>query len=181
MTDSDPNRAMIKGLLQTRGHRVTESIHGEDFLRIMEAYKVQKEGSGSDQDDTIATAAAPPIGEPVITASVDSELAEDCRIFLRPKKLTLDVASSRDCFASPFDVVLIDSMAGMSVDGPRAVRTIRAAGFCGLIFGLVGNIHPEDAEHFLEQGVTALLTKPFHIESIKNAITRAIYFSGENC
>ena len=66
----------------------------------------------------------------------------------------------------PYDLVLMDSEMPV-MNGPTATKIIRSLGFHDLIiFGVTGNVLPEDVEMFLNHGVDAVLGKPLSVEKI---------------
>jgi CheY-like chemotaxis protein len=72
-------------------------------------------------------------------------------------------SSSRKCF---YDLLLIDSEMPVMC-GPTATKMIRSLGFDDLIiFGVTGNVLPEDVEMFLDHGVDAVLGKPMNLETM---------------
>ena len=67
----------------------------------------------------------------------------------------------------PFDTILIDyEMPIMS--GPVATSKIRDNGFSGYIFGVTGNMFPEDVQTFIENGANGVLSKPFKMDSLES-------------
>lgn len=62
----------------------------------------------------------------------------------------------------------------MQMKGPEAVRRIRGMGFGkGLkIFGLTGNVMPEDVEAFMQAGTDGVLEKPLVITAFEDAMAK---------
>jgi len=66
---------------------------------------------------------------------------------------------------SRVDVVFIDrNMPNM--DGPEAVKRIRASGYTGLIVGLTGDVSPSSTLQFLEVGANLVIPKPVDIRQL---------------
>lgn len=63
----------------------------------------------------------------------------------------------------PFHFILMDYQMPV-MDGPTAVKEMRAAGFTGVIIGVTGNGLPEDKQKFLLSGANKILLKP--VESV---------------
>ena len=57
-----------------------------------------------------------------------------------------------------------------NMDGPTAVKQIRALGYSAPIFGVTGNGLATDIEHFMVCGADQVLLKPLHISEFYNAI-----------
>ena len=74
----------------------------------------------------------------------------------------------------PYDLVLMDSEMPV-MNGPTATKIIRSLGFNDLvIFGVTGNVLPEDIEMFLNHGVDAVLGKPLTVEKMWEEYDRII-------
>ncbi|MEM1209642.1 MAG: ATP-binding protein [Planctomycetota bacterium] len=76
-----------------------------------------------------------------------------------------------------FDAVLMDMQMPV-MDGPTAVRAIRAAGHPVPIIAFTANVTVEDRESFFEAGCTDFLAKPVKPDDFIDAIRRAIAGEG---
>ena len=69
----------------------------------------------------------------------------------------------------PFDLVLLDyEMPGMN--GPEAVKKIRAMGCDSFVAGVTGNLFPEDIAYFKDCGANIVLGKPFNLRELVNSL-----------
>jgi CheY-like chemotaxis protein len=76
----------------------------------------------------------------------------------------------------PYDLVLMDSEMPV-MNGPTATKIIRSLGFKELvIFGVTGNVLPEDVEMFMDHGVDAVLGKPLTVERIWEEYDQLLHF-----
>jgi CheY-like chemotaxis protein len=76
--------------------------------------------------------------------------------------------------ACPYDLVLMDSEMPV-MNGPTATKIIRSLGFKELVvFGVTGNVLPEDVEMFMNHGVDAVLGKPLTLEKMWEEYDRII-------
>lgn len=64
-----------------------------------------------------------------------------------------------------FHFVLMDHQMPV-MDGPTAVRAMRAAGYAGVVIGVSGNGLPEDQQEFLLSGANKILLKPVDSNSL---------------
>ena len=64
---------------------------------------------------------------------------------------------------SSYDVILLDYLME-ALDGPSAARILRSKHrFKGIIFGVTGNIMPEEVGTFVSYGADAVFMKPFSL------------------
>jgi CheY-like chemotaxis protein len=66
------------------------------------------------------------------------------------------------------DYVMID------LQGPEAVKQIRALNYQGFIIGVTGNILDGDIKHFYDCGLNEILTKPIVESKLHNTIIRLL-------
>eukprot|EP01042_Synura_sphagnicola_P036861 gene36861-biopygen31412 len=73
----------------------------------------------------------------------------------------------------PYDLITMDYQMP-NMDGPTATALIRKEGYLGVIIGVTGNMLQSDVEHFLGQGVDAVLPKPLNISEFEECIERCL-------
>ena len=78
------------------------------------------------------------------------------------------------------DLILMDYMMPV-MNGPTAARAIRYLGYTGPIIGVTGNATQQDILYFVSEGADSVLTKPFTVEDLQEAIAGTLclfdYFS----
>jgi len=79
--------------------------------------------------------------------------------------------------APPFDVVCLDRMMP-GLDGAATATALRAGGYTGAIIGVTGDVHPEDTEVFLANGVDAVVPKPVHMAQLLAVMHRVMRSRG---
>jgi len=97
----------------------------------------------------------------------DGVQAVDLMINLQRHHTTDTVAPVAASLESPsqVDVIFIDrNMPNM--DGPEAVKRIRASGYAGMIVGLTGDVSPSSTLQFLEVGANLVIPKPVDIRQL---------------
>eukprot|EP00607_Mallomonas_marina_P000866 CAMPEP_0182437674 /NCGR_PEP_ID=MMETSP1167-20130531/85207_1 /TAXON_ID=2988 /ORGANISM="Mallomonas Sp, Strain CCMP3275" /LENGTH=474 /DNA_ID=CAMNT_0024630677 /DNA_START=695 /DNA_END=2119 /DNA_ORIENTATION=+ len=77
--------------------------------------------------------------------------------------------------AGRFDVVLMDFQMPR-MNGPEAVKRIRAAGYDGVIIGITGNALQVDIDYFLAHGADKVLPKPVDIKKLEEVLDDMTYF-----
>lgn len=169
----------IVQLLTRHGHVVTLAESGEEFLTLMHNYKVRQKETGQQAAadkclsiSNINSPQAPKSDEEILLA--DSFMAE-LRSNLVPCVSAMDASITSECFNAPYDVVLIWDT---TEEGPHSVRTVRGAGYRGLMIGLTLSTTAEDEEYFMAQGLTSVLRVPLTLESIQSTVIRAIAEAG---
>mmetsp|Transcript_30175 Transcript_30175/g.43099 ORF Transcript_30175/g.43099 Transcript_30175/m.43099 type:complete len:966 (+) Transcript_30175:45-2942(+) len=71
--------------------------------------------------------------------------------------------------APEVDLVLMDyEMPFMK--GPEAAKVLRERGHKGLIIGITGNVLQDDVEHFISCGANSVLSKPLHMQRLKDLL-----------
>ena len=68
-----------------------------------------------------------------------------------------------------YDLILCDNVMP-NMNGPNAVKEIRALGYTGLIVGVTGNMLPDDVADFIAHGANLVLGKPLRMDALKKAI-----------
>lgn len=68
--------------------------------------------------------------------------------------------------AKQFDLILCDNVMP-NMNGPEAVKRIRDLGYKGPIFGVTGNVLPDDIADFIAHGANAVIEKPLKISVLK--------------
>ena len=64
---------------------------------------------------------------------------------------------------APYDLVLCDDQMPC-MNGPEAVKAMRALGFAGAVVGVSGNTLPEDVKKFTSAGANFCLPKPLDVQ-----------------
>jgi CheY-like chemotaxis protein len=83
----------------------------------------------------------------------------------------IEMVTPRACH---FDLILMDSEMPI-MNGPTATKIIRSMGFQQLIiFGVTGNVLPDDVNMFLSHGVDAVIGKPMNIERMWQEYDRIV-------
>lgn len=66
----------------------------------------------------------------------------------------------------PYDVVLMDCFMPV-MDGPPAVKSIKDAGYTGLVVGVSGLSDEIDKQAFIQAGADGCVTKPLSIAAFR--------------
>lgn len=89
------------------------------------------------------------------------------------KCLDLMLSSSSQSPRSRFDLVLMDFEMPV-MNGPTATKILRDHGINVLIFGVTGNVLPEDMHFFEAHGANCVLAKPISMEKLHDAYQRVV-------
>jgi CheY-like chemotaxis protein len=116
--DSNPNRKVMRRLLNSLGHQVSEAKNGAEFVECMKDFY-----------------------------NSDAERVE-----------------------CPYDIILVDDHMPI-MNGPTAIREVRALGFSGIIIGVTGNTEDEDIERFISHGANEVLAKPLNLDTLRTSIS----------
>ena len=139
--DSGIGRNMLRRILLTQGHRVSEAVDGIDLVRKMEMILESKK-SGKQNEIRGASAVE-------VTTSLETPYT--------------GVKWDKSLFN--IDVILIDdNMPEMS--GPVATKVLRHRGYDGMIIGVTGNTLPEDIANFKNHGASHVYSKPLSKEKL---------------
>ena len=139
--DSNMSRTMLRRILLTQGHRVSEAVDGIDLVRKMEIILESKK-SGKQNEIRGASAVE-------VTTSLETPYT--------------GVKWDKSLFN--IDVILIDdNMPEMS--GPVATKVLRHRGYDGMIIGVTGNTLPEDIANFKNHGASHVYSKPLSKEKL---------------
>jgi len=76
------------------------------------------------------------------------------------------MATRAEEFAQPYDLIFMDYEMP-TLNGPEAVKQIRANGSNVFIIGLTGNIMAEDVSYFHACGANAVFAKPFKVREFE--------------
>lgn len=74
-------------------------------------------------------------------------------------RVACDMVAAAASEGKPYDVIMMDYTMP-ELDGPGAVREMRASGYTGIIIGVTGNAHESDIKNFREAGVNEVMIKP---------------------
>ena len=142
--DSGIGRSMLRRVLLTQGHRVSEAVNGIDLIRKMENILENNNNESTAKDSELRDASTTDI-----TASLS----------------TLYTGTKWDKSLFNIDVILIDdNMPEMS--GPITTKVLRHRGYDGIIIGVTGNTSLEDIANFVNHGASHVYSKPLNNETI---------------
>ena len=79
-----------------------------------------------------------------------------------------------------YDIIFMDYQMPV-MDGPTAIKAIRAMGFKGRIVGLTGNALQSDQKYMRDSGADDILLKPVSQELLEAAIYKPVYPSLDFC
>ena len=60
------------------------------------------------------------------------------------------------------------------LNGPEATKVIRELGYSGLIFGVTGNVLPEDVNYFKSMGADDVLSKPISLQVLNQCLGKSL-------
>lgn len=99
-------------------------------------------------------------------------LAKKCRSIREAEDGALSLELIRSSIAGnelKVDLLIVDYQMPV-MDGPTAVKAMRAAGYDGIVIGLTGNAHPNDIQYFLSCGADRVLIKPLRFEELESTL-----------
>jgi CheY-like chemotaxis protein len=93
--------------------------------------------------------------------------------FLSKLNISTSCTSDLSRISDFYDIVLMDdNMPNMT--GPEATKCARQNGYKGIIYGVTGNSHYDQIEHFKKSGANEIFEKPLDLEKLKLCFCRQI-------
>ena len=194
--DAISNRKLLHRLLTAKGFTCHQAVDGLDALRVYEEVTRQhREQLHGSQGAKTSGLAMPEVAigggtsicdiDAAITSVVSttelyvSTIATATTTASDPMSLTSSSSfpspsssSSRECDegSSEFFSTILMDFEMPEMDGPTATRELRTKLGCTcLIFGVTGNMLPQDVDHFKQQGANKVLAKPLTLATLEHA------------